>query len=78
MASKLNKQPYTVIAIKFVSEQIFNKRVKVVIDSIDRYGRSISRVYYENKHLNQELLKAGFARHFRKYSKDKKLQAFED
>lgn len=34
--------------------------------------------YYDDKCLNEELLKAGLAWHFRRYSKDEKLQALED
>jgi len=48
------------------------------VDSKDRYGRSIGWVYCDGKNLNQELLKAGLAWHFRRYSKDEKLQALED
>ncbi len=72
------KQPYASVAKQFVSDEIFNREVKVKIDSKDRYGRSIGWVYYNNKCLNQELLKQGLAWHFRMYSKDKKLQILED
>ena len=48
------------------------------MNSKDRYGRPLGWVYYENTNLNKELLKAGLAWHFRRYSKDKELQALED
>ena len=48
------------------------------MDSKDRYGRSIGWVYCDGKNLNQELLKAGLAWHFRRYSKDEKLQVLEN
>ena len=35
-------------------------------------------VYYDDKNLNEELLKAGLAWHFKRYSNDEKLQAMED
>ena len=35
-------------------------------------------MYYDDKNLNEELLKAELAWHFRRYSKDEKLQAMED
>ena len=72
------KQPYSAVATKFISDAIFSRQVTVVVDSKDRYGRSIGWVYYDGKNLNEELLKAGLAWHFRKYSKDEKLQALED
>jgi endonuclease YncB( thermonuclease family) len=55
------KQPFSGVARQFISDEIFSKRVKVVVDSKDRYGW----VYYDGKNLNEELLKAGLAWHFR-------------
>ena len=48
------------------------------MDSKDRYDRSIGWVYYDGENLKEELLKAGLAWHFKRYSKDDKLQALED
>ena len=72
------KQPYSAVATKFISDAIFSRQVSVVVDSKDRYGRSLGWVYYDDKNLNKELLKAGLAWHFRRYSRDQKLQALED
>ena len=72
------KQPYSAVATKFTSDAIFGKKVSVVVDSKDRYGRSLGWVYYDGKNINKELLKAGLAWHFRRYSKDERLQALED
>jgi micrococcal nuclease len=35
-------------------------------------------VYYDDKNLNEELLKAGLAWHFRRNYRNEKLQALED
>ncbi|MCO5725532.1 thermonuclease family protein [Robiginitalea marina] len=72
------RQPYSAVATKFTSDAIFSRKVTVVVDSKDRYGRSLGWVYYDGKNLNEELLNAGLAWHFRRYSKDEKLQALED
>ena len=72
------KQPYSAVATRFLSDHIFGNRVKVVVDSKDRYGRSLGWVYYDDKNLNKELLKAGLAWHYRRYSKDEELQTLED
>ena len=72
------KQPYSSVATKFISDAILSRQVSVVVDSKDRYSRSIGWVYYDDKNLNEELLKAGLAWHFKRYSKDEKLQALED
>jgi len=70
-------QRYAGRARQFLSDAIFRRQVTVVVDSKDRYGRSIGWVYYDDKNLNEELLKAGLAWHFRRYSKDEDLQAME-
>lgn len=73
------KQPFSKRATQFTSDKIFGKNVNVEILSKDRYGRSIATVIYDdNLNLNHELVKAGLAWHYIKYSKDKELQAFED
>ena len=43
------KQPYSAVATKFISDAIFSRQVSVVVDSKDRYGRSIGWVYYDGK-----------------------------
>ena len=72
------KQPYSAVATRFLSDYIFGNRVKVIVDSKDRYGRFLGWVYHEGKNLNKELLKAGLAWHFRRYSKDEELQDLQD
>ncbi|WP_083760678.1 thermonuclease family protein [Robiginitalea biformata] len=72
------KQAYSAKAKEFVSNAIFGKEVRVEIQSFDRYRRAIALVYYGRKCLNEELLKNGFAWHYKKYSKDARLQSMED
>ena len=49
-------QRYAGRARQFLSDAIFSRQVTVVVDSKDRYGRSIGWVYYDDKNLNEELL----------------------
>ncbi|PWK18569.1 thermonuclease family protein [Xanthomarina spongicola] len=73
------KQPFSIKAKEFVSQAIFNKEVTIKVLKKDRYRRLISVVYYnDNLNLNQELLKAGLAWHYLKYSNDTTLQMLED
>ncbi|WP_420592731.1 thermonuclease family protein [Robiginitalea biformata] len=72
------KQAYSARAKEFVSDAIFGKEVEVRIQSKDRYRRYIAMVYYGRKCLNEELLKNGYAWHYKKYSKDARLQSMED
>jgi micrococcal nuclease len=62
--------PYFQNAKKFTSEKCYRKTVKIVHNNeFDRYGRLIGEVILpDGKNLNQELVKAGLAIHYKKYS----------
>lgn len=73
------KQPFSKRAKQFTADAIFGKQVKLEILNKDRYGRFIANVIYDDSlNLSKELLKAGFAWHFVKYSNDETLQALEN
>lgn len=72
------KQPFGTKATQFTSKAIFNKVVTIDIIDVDRYGRSIGKIYYDNKYLSAELIKAGLAIVYRKYSKSSELLKLED
>ncbi len=65
-------------AKNFSSGQIFKKSVQINVTDTDRYGRKVGIVYYDDKILNEELLKNGFAWHYRQYSDSQELQELED
>lgn len=72
------KQPFGQKAKQFASDLAFNKVVTVVFSKKDRYGRILGEVLLpDNKILNNELVTAGFAWWYRKYSKDKRLELLE-
>ncbi|MCP9767950.1 nuclease [Lacihabitans sp. LS3-19] len=64
-------KPYFQVAKKFVSDRCYRKTVKIIhSNEFDRYGRLIGEVILEDgTNLNQELVKAGLAIHYKKYSK---------
>ena len=73
------KQAYGNKATQFTSDKVFGKTVKVQFTEKDFYGRILGTVYTpEGENLNEELLKAGLAWHYKQYSKDEKLAALED
>ena len=51
--------------------------MKVWPTDTDRYGRTIAFVFVGSKDLNKELLKAGLAWHYKKYSRDPELAKLE-
>lgn len=73
------KQAFGTSAKQFTSDQAFGKVVTVQEKGHDRYGRTLADVILpDGQNLNHELLKAGLAWWFRKYSKDASLGDLED
>jgi endonuclease YncB( thermonuclease family) len=57
-------------AFQFTSDQCLGKTIKYRIFGVDIYNRIIATVYLEDgRELNLEILKAGFAWHYKRYSK---------
>ncbi|MDR0659204.1 MAG: thermonuclease family protein [Prevotellaceae bacterium] len=52
----------------FTSDLIFGKDVVVEITDTDKYGRIVGITYVDGKVLNEELLSAGYAWHYKQYS----------
>jgi len=71
-------QPFGKKAGIFTRALTVGTTVKVNVKDIDRYGRVVGRVMLSNgKNLGEELLRAGLAWHYKRYSKSKKLAALE-
>ena len=72
------RQPFGRKAKEYTSELVFGQVVTVYGDKRDRYGRTLAKVLLpDGRNLNQELIKAGLAWWFRKYSKDLRLRELE-
>lgn len=61
----------------FTIGEVAMKNVTYKIIQMDRYGRTIAKVFYDGKYLSEELIKNGFGWHYNQYSTSKKLAAFE-
>ncbi len=73
------KQAFGTRARQFTSEMVFGKEATVWETGRDRYGRTLGNVLLsDGRILNHELLKAGLAWWFRRYSKDVSLGDMED
>lgn len=70
-------QPFSEKAKLFVSNEIFGKYVTIKFKEIDKYGRTIGLVLYEDKNLSLELLKNGLAWHYSYFSDDKEMALLE-
>ncbi|HEY0899155.1 MAG TPA: thermonuclease family protein [Sphingobacteriaceae bacterium] len=66
-------------AKQYTSNLIFKKTVRVQVKNKDRYGRTIALVVIPGgRILNEELLKAGMAWHYKKYDQSRKWTALEN
>lgn len=70
-------QAFCTRAKQFTSSLIFGKQLKVVEVTTDNYGRMIGRVYVGETDVSLELVRAGLAWHYKKYSKETLLSDAE-
>lgn len=70
-------QPWSQQARKATSEWVFRKDVRLESRGTDDYGRTVGRVFVGDRNLSLELVKAGYAWHFTRYSRDPTLAAAE-
>lgn len=71
------RQPYGTQSKKLLSELAFGKEAIVDVQTSDRYGRSVARIYVGDVDVNAELVKQGAAWVYRKYAKDERLYELE-
>jgi endonuclease YncB( thermonuclease family) len=64
------KQPFGADAKKTLSALVFGKEVSVLKIDMDRYGRTVGRVYQDRTDVNLEMVKAGAAWAYKKYLSD--------
>ncbi len=70
-------QPYSSRAKQILSELVFGKEVLAKVENIDRYGRTVARVYVGDTDVNAELVRRGAAWVYRKYVTDDSLYKIE-
>jgi micrococcal nuclease len=63
-------QDFGNVAKEFLSGYVFGKVVRVKNMDTDRYGRTIGMVTIDGVNVNEELLKAGLAWHYKTYDKN--------
>lgn len=70
-------QPYGSKAKQELSSLIFGKSATVNVMDIDRYGRTVGRVYADGVDVNAEMVRRGAAWVYRRYAKDQSLFRLE-
>ncbi len=61
-------QPFGQRSKQNLSTWVFGRQVQVEMDKLDRYGRTLGKVVVNGIDANLELVKAGFAWHYKKYA----------
>ncbi|MCO6428234.1 MAG: thermonuclease family protein [Nitrosomonas communis] len=70
-------QPYGTRAKQELSRLVHGKTVIVKVRDIDRYGRTVGRVYADDIDVNAEMVRLGAAWVYRKYANDQNLYDLE-
>lgn len=71
-------QDFSKVAKDYLSSMIAGKIVEVKKTDIDRYGRTVGIVTVEGQIVNEEVLKAGLAWHYKKYDTNPAWAALEE
>ena len=72
-----SRQPYGSRAKQALSELAFGKDVRVVVAAIDRYGRTVGRIYAGSIDISAEMVRQGAAWVYQKYNHDPSLLRLE-
>ncbi len=71
-------QDYGQRAKQFASDLAFGKYVRLIVHNTDRFGRTVGTIILpDGRSLNEEMVRNGFAWHYKAYSKDKNLENLE-
>ena len=71
--------PYYKKATKYLGELCQGQTIKVEKTGIDQYGRTLGFSYLnDGRELSREMLKAGYAWHYKQYNTDSKFAALEN
>jgi|GEM_PF-2193227 len=72
------KQAFGMKAKQYASDLCFGKTVTVINTGRDRYGRIVGKITtQEGTNVNEQMIKAGFAWHYKQYSDNVKLDDYE-
>lgn len=71
-------QAYGQRARQYTSDLVFGKNVRLIVNNTDRYGRTVGTIILpDGRSLNEELVRNGYAWHYKAYSNDLKLANLE-
>ena len=66
------KQSYGIDSRDSLREKVLNKEVKLEIIDVDRYGRSVGKIYLGSRYINREMVAEGSAWYYPDYAEHEK------
>ena len=66
-------QPWGSRATQFLGEKVFQEEIRVTVVDVDRYGRTVGRIWLGDRDINRELVAEGHAWVYRQYMTDRSL-----
>jgi len=63
-------QPFGARSKQHLSDQVFGKKVEVLSNKTDKYGRIVGKALAGSKDANLEQVRSGFAWHYKEYQKE--------
>ncbi|TPE42895.1 thermonuclease family protein [Pontibacter mangrovi] len=67
-------QAYGQKAKQYASDLSYGKKVRLIVHNTDRYGRTVGTIMLpDGRNLNEEMVRNGYAWHYKAYSKDQNL-----
>ena len=72
------KQPWGTKAKQAASDLVAGQTVTIKVMDVDRYGRTVGRVFVDGVNVNRALVEAGHCWTYTKYAKDAQLSVLQD
>ena len=66
-------QPWGKAARRALSKKVNRKSVMVEVQDVDRYGRRVGKVWYQQRDINREMVREGHAMVYRRFMYDRTL-----
>ena len=71
-------QPFGVESKRFLEKLIENKKVTLISEGKDRYGRTLGELFVNKDNINEKMVKSGFAWVYDRYVKSSLLYSYQD
>ena len=71
-------QPFGVESKRFLEKLIENKKVTLIAEGKDRYGRTLGELFVNKDNINEKMVKSGFAWVYDRYVKSSLLYSYQD